>query len=921
MIGGEKAGWKRRRAPLLLLSGMTVLVAIAGALAVLGYRQFLADEGPLATNRQHPAPALVAASNPARGEIRLIGGDGSGDDVVDGEGINLRIQPPLGSAEMQIGLDPTFRTVPWQPVSEELTLATPDVGYQTIFGRFRRGVSDVSPVTTVGVLIDPTYEAAVASAGGLHEASWVRPLTPSAIVVRIEAGRIERGGVIAYDFDMPPAGDEVSGWFGSDEVERNGEPFGRRIHDEASLLRVFDRLVGRPLDANALSTEPWTLVPQAGGGGLQAVEIQRITRANGSGLGADGDEFTPLVHDVILRFDGVIAAETAYELVPPPDLVAPISFTVDPATTRSPAVHVNQNGYEPEDRLKIGYLAGYPGEPGATAAVYRADLGFRVFDTDDGGLDYEGVTVQRTGTGLLAGGEESGAAVYELNFSDLTEPGRYQACVESVGCSEPFDISESVWRDLAVATARAMYHQRSGIALGPPYTSVERPRPYHTDDGLVVNESGHRLLDEPAVPSPAGFAALAAAGTDVTVPTAWGGHFDAGDWDRRIEHLHYVRTAVELVDRYPDPFGDLSLQIPESENAIPDLLDEALWTLDLFLRLQHPDGAIPGGIEAAEHPLGDSTSWTDTLAVFTYAPDPFSSYLYAGVAAQTASVLAAYDADRAEVYLQSALAAMAWADDQPPEPAQRDVIQAHRSVAAIALYGATSDRRWHDVFVETTTLTDGVDGFLSCNERTRCDAGWLYLGVDEAATDPELRSIIEESFIATADEIVAAAESTAFGWTLENRFVPLVWGLGVGGAPKVTALLRAYQLTSEPRFLEAAQRSAAVSLGANPANVVYVTGVGRSPVQHPLIVDSVYGGLPVWAGTPVYGNHRLNELSDEAWVEEFVLGPAGVTPLPTELPYLWQWSDTGQVPMFNEFTVFQSHGQALYAYGLLAVLS
>ena len=73
-----------------------------------------------------------------------------------------------------------------------------------------RGRQDAAPwVTAVGVVIDPTYEAAVASAGGLHEASWVRPLTPSAIVVRIEAGRIERGGVIqSHGVESDPAADK-----------------------------------------------------------------------------------------------------------------------------------------------------------------------------------------------------------------------------------------------------------------------------------------------------------------------------------------------------------------------------------------------------------------------------------------------------------------------------------------------------------------------------------------------------------------------------------------------------------------------------------------------------------------------------------------------------------------------------------------
>jgi hypothetical protein len=68
----------------------------------------------------------------------------------------------------------------------------------------------------------------------------------------------------------------------------------------------------------------------------------------------------------------------------------------------------------------------------------------------------------------------------------------------------------------------------------------------------------------------------------------------------------------------------------------------------------------------------------------------------------------------------------------------------------------------------------------------------------------------------------------------------------------------------------------------------------------------------------VYGNHRVNTLADESWVDEFVLGPAGVEPLAAELPYLWQWFDVSAVAMFNEYTVHQSHAEAVYAYGLLA---
>ncbi|MEM8924732.1 MAG: glycoside hydrolase family 9 protein, partial [Actinomycetota bacterium] len=237
---------------------------------------------------------------------------------------------------------------------------------------------------------------------------------------------------------------------------------------------------------------------------------------------------------------------------------------------------------------------------------------------------------------------------------------------------------------------------------------------------------------------------------------------------------------------------------------------------------------------------------------------------------------------------------------------------------AVALYKATGDGTWHDTFLDIGDVDDGVDAYLSCNNHLACDAAWLYLSIDEALTDAAVRADMEASFVATADEVIAAAETTSYGWAVENRFAPLVWGLGPGGAPSAIGLLRAHRLTGDERYRRAALRSAAVSLGANPTNTVFVTGFGRHPVRNPVILDAQSGGLPVWAGTPIYGPHQVGRLDDESWIDEFVLGPAGVQPLAADLPYLWQWFDVSRVAMFNEFTVFQSHAEALYAYGLLA---
>ena len=129
--------------------------------------------------------------------------------------------------------------------------------------------------------------------------------------------------------------------------------------------------------------------------------------------------------------------------------------------------------------------------------------------------------------------------------------------------------------------------------------------------------------------------------TDEIVPDAWGGYMDAGDWDRRIHHLKVSRLLLDLADQFPEYFASVSLNIPESGNGLPDVVNEALFNIDCYRRLQTLDGGVRGGIESSEHPRRGEASFQESLDVMAYAPDAFSSYVYAGAAARAAHWLAA----------------------------------------------------------------------------------------------------------------------------------------------------------------------------------------------------------------------------------------------------------------------------------------
>ena len=121
--------------------------------------------------------------------------------------------------------------------------------------------------------------------------------------------------------------------------------------------------------------------------------------------------------------------------------------------------------------------------------------------------------------------------------------------------------------------------------------------------------------------------------TDELVTGAWGGYMDAGDWDRRIQHLISSLYLLDLAEQFPSYFRKLSLNIPESGTDVADIVDEAMFNLDCYRRMQTADGGIRGGIESAEHPNMGEASWQESLTIMAYEPGSWSSYYYAGVAA------------------------------------------------------------------------------------------------------------------------------------------------------------------------------------------------------------------------------------------------------------------------------------------------
>ncbi len=755
----------------------------------------------------------------------------------------------------------------------------------------------------------------------------VATVAPDVLAIQVHARDVIPARFIPYEAQP---GDELApreGRGSAKDLIRNGQKVGLVVGERSDWLHIPQRATGVPLQqAYADQAENYLILSDddpAYAEGKRPLAVHRKSKATD-----ESPELQfPQEHNIYLVLPEPLTVGRHYEIrVDRLNLAEPaIAYHHDPAHVRSEAVHVSQVGFRPDDPAKVAFLSLWMGTGGGYGG-YKPGMEFSLIDDKTGRVAFTGRTrlskpADEVSPGLHAKGRNFNKTdVYEMDFSAFDAPGTYRVCVAGIGCSYPFAIGERAWEDAFKTAVRGYYHQRSGIALEEPYTDWTRPRGFHPDDGKVVYETTFRRNQSGGQDDT--FRQLVAQRTERTLPNAWGGYFDAGDWDRNVGHLNPTRKKLELLELFPDYFAGLDLNIPESGNDLPDLLDEALWNVDCYRRMQTPEGGIRGGIESEEHPAEGETSWTDTLLLMAFAPDYEASWLYAGVAARAAHWMETHGAaGRAEPYRESALKAMAWAErdfaEQHPDGnygswGERD----ERNLAALELYRLTGDRRWHELFRETCGFLEQPILF-AWGHHVQRDAAFLYARLDESLADPAIKANAVQGLIADGEDELAFGRQTAFHWAVPDVGAPL--GLGRLSAPQAERLVRAHAVTGEAKYLAAAVLASQYGAGANPMNMAMVSGIGTKAVENLLVVDAHRMGRKAPPGITVYGPMDLEFSKPPDWVIRWKLIPnVNVTPPIEQWPVTESYWDIDSWPTMCEYTVHQGMPETTFVWGYLA---
>ncbi|WP_052417114.1 glycoside hydrolase family 9 protein [Cellvibrio mixtus] len=484
--------------------------------------------------------------------------------------------------------------------------------------------------------------------------------------------------------------------------------------------------------------------------------------------------------------------------------------------TNTGLIKINQLGFLPESAK----LAVVPGVAASSFTLLKAGSDTEVFS---GALSVAAIW------------DASGENVKLADFSSVKTPGDYQLRVEGVADSHIFSIAPDVYSALNAASIKAFYFNRSGIELLPEFAGKFARPLGHPDTNVLI----HPSAASDARP----------AGTLVASPKGW---YDAGDYNKYIVNSGIsTYTLLAAYEHFPEIFNNQNLVIPESGNALPDLLDEALWNLEWMLTMQDPnDGGVYHKLTNKNFD-GTVMPHQATSERYLVQKTTAATLDFAAVMAVASRVFAPYETQLPGLsakMLAAAESAWAWANTNPAVIYQQpaDVFTGQYgdktladefAWAAAELYISTQKEGYYTA-LKPTNVFNSVPSWGDVH-----GLAWVSL----AHHRNKLTSVADQALIANrintlADKLIAAWLVSPYKVSMEsNNFV---WGSNSTALNQAMMLLQAYRLNGKREYLDASQSLLDYVLGRNATDTSFVTGFGERSTLHPHHRPSEADGIP-----------------------------------------------------------------------------
>lgn len=438
------------------------------------------------------------------------------------------------------------------------------------------------------------------------------------------------------------------------------------------------------------------------------------------------------------------------------------------------------------------------------------------------------------------------------DFTEFRTPGTYYVEVNGER-SYNFEIGDaSIYDDLSQWVIKAFYLWRSSTAIESQYATfkgIDFSREIgHPDEEVFIHSSAcsDKRKTESVISSPKGW-------------------YDAGDYNKYVVNagitLHHLYLAYEMHQEY---FHEKKLNIPESNNALPDLLDEIKWETDWLFTMQDPnDGGVYHKLTTKKFCDIYTTPANDKQDRYVVTKSTSAALNFAAEMAMTARVFKEYDEMYAQAAIEAARKAWNWANQNP------EIYFNNPSDIRTGSYG---DGNFSDEFFWAAAelfITTGEKQFYekldffrlfetpqwnACNSLALMSLAWHLNELPEFAD----KQLIKRKFTTLAETLYNGYKYSPGRLSLKS----FIWGCNGEIATNGSILGLAYRITQEEKYKEAMAYQFNYLLGMNPTDYCFITGFGTKYPKHIHDRRSTSDGIAEPLPGYICGGANPNQTSD-----------------------------------------------------------
>jgi endoglucanase len=402
------------------------------------------------------------------------------------------------------------------------------------------------------------------------------------------------------------------------------------------------------------------------------------------------------------------------------------------------------------------------------------------------------------------------------DFSEFNTAGKFRIMIPGTTLSREITINADPFESIAHASVKALYYNRCSYPVSEKWGGKWHRAAGHPDTHVLVHQSA---VSEGR---PEGF-----------VLSSPGGWYDAGDYNKYIVNSGIsTYTLLLAYEFFPAYWKHADLNIPESSNTVPDILDEALFNLRWMLTMQDTDGGVyhklttkafepfvmPDKTNEPRYVVQKSTAaGLDFAATMAHASILFSDF--------AKELPGLSDSCR-----RAADKAWKWCLKNP------HVIYKQPADISTGEYGDGDIRdEWFWAGTEMSFLSgfaypDSLLGKLAFKTPSWNSVATLGLltTLKNGHISPELQSKCGEILYKYVDKLVNVSESAGYPISLDH----FAWGSNSDVVNEGMLKTVAYILTKNDKYLESALQDMYYITGVNPTGYCYITGIGeKSPMN------------------------------------------------------------------------------------------